>query len=118
MTEDEYVAYCQQYYALPAASCDSTSRDRDRDRDRDMGATSTAHSDDVTVPSASPSSSSSSSSGGERGGAEGTGAGAAAAAVWEEFVDDETGATYYFNEASGESSWGAPPAAPASTSTS
>ena len=28
--------------------------------------------------------------------------------AWEEFVDDETGATYYYNEATGESSWNSP----------
>lgn len=28
---------------------------------------------------------------------------------WEPFVDPDTGATYYFNAATGESSWGAPP---------
>lgn len=33
---------------------------------------------------------------------------------WEEFVDDESGATYFFNAKTGESSWGAPPAAASS----
>ena len=34
---------------------------------------------------------------------------AATSSDWTEHVDDETGATYYYNEKTGESSWGAPP---------
>jgi hypothetical protein len=46
--------------------------------------------------------------------ADAAGAGASSSASsgdWEEFQDDESGATYFYNAKTGESSWGAPPAA-------
>lgn len=77
MTEDEYVAYCQQYYSTSSSdSVDDKSGNSDSVEDKSS-----------STPAADPSSS----------------------GAWEEFVDDDTGATYYYNEATGESSWGSAP---------
>lgn len=77
MTEDEYIAYCQQYYG-------------------------------ATAPAGNDSTSTSTSSGGDKACSSNTST-ATPATVWEEFVDDDSGATYFFNAATGESSWGTEP---------
>jgi hypothetical protein len=73
MTEDEYIAYCQQFYGSSADSGPSASVSSGQDNNLETKDTTSGSSQ------------------------------------WEEFIDDETGATYYYNEATGESSWGNPP---------
>jgi hypothetical protein len=85
MTPEQYHAYCQAYYAAYASQQVSQGQSEQAPTDT----TSTAVSTSLAPPGSAD-------------------AQAEVAAAWVKCVDEETGATYYFNDITQESSWGVP----------
>lgn len=106
MTEEQYKAYCESYYAQQSQTSSSESSDaaaNEKEVSQPNNSTISSESEtklssfltDLIAPNSSNDSSSKMNS-------------ATSAAVmneWTEHIDDDTGATYYYNATSGESSW-------------
>ena len=91
MTPEEYAKYCEDYYINYLATQQTTIGD--------YGGDGEAESTSTENYSAVPRDTSISGT---------KGSDAAASEVWSKCVDEDTGAVYYFNEATQESSWGMP----------
>ena len=104
MTQEQYVKYCTDYYNAQAAAVTPTVTATE-DQAETKGKLS-SYLSDLLKPTTSTTETISSSSNLKAESSPATYA--ALASAWGEFLDEDTGATYYYNAATGESSWETP----------
>ena len=104
MTQEQYVKYCTDYYNAQAAAATATTTAATEDQAETKGKLS-SYLSDLLKPTTTPETTSSSSNLDSQ---SSPATYTPASSAWGEFLDEDTGATYYYNAATGESSWETP----------